>query len=228
MSERKLDHRHARQIHPIAVPPERDVVPEPRCDLRCVRHTSHPGQHRHVIQRRCSLALNDHVFAEPCRDRPRPQDVFHRLPQPEIGCQREGCNDLSQTQPGVAVTRRHPLDPSEHFVGAERLAQSNRTVVDARTNRRDLRPVTRQFTGGPARPPCHREAEGLSVGIRPFGAHDRNRLVTGLLGPVAESAALMTWRKSPGQRVFSDRWSWGGRTRLWSLRPGTPGKSQSW
>ena len=70
-----------------------------------VGHAAHPGQHRHVVERRGGLVLDAHVLAETGGDRPRPQHVLHRLTQPEVGRQREGRDNLREAQAGVAIVR---------------------------------------------------------------------------------------------------------------------------
>ena len=102
-----LEHRQAGQIHLVAALSEGDVVAEPVGHLRGVGHAPDPGQHRHVVERRCVLVLDAHVLTETGGDGPGPQDVLHRLAQPEISGEREGRDDLRQAQAGVSVVRWH-------------------------------------------------------------------------------------------------------------------------
>ncbi len=89
-------HRQPSEVDVIAVGPERDVVTEERSHLRGVGHASHPCQRDDVVQRTAILGLEADVLTQLRSDPPRPQHVIHRLTQPEIGRQRERCDQIGQ------------------------------------------------------------------------------------------------------------------------------------
>lgn len=85
---------------------QRDVVAEPLGLLVRVGVAPHPGEQPGVVDDRPLGLVQAQWLAHPERDQGLPDDVLHRLPQPEVGAQRQGGHQLGQPDLG-ALSRRH-------------------------------------------------------------------------------------------------------------------------
>jgi hypothetical protein len=84
VAEEERESRHPTEVDVIAVGPEGDVVAEVRRNLRRVGHAADPGQHRDVEQG-WTVDRHSQPILEPDSDLPGPQQVRHRLTEPEVG-----------------------------------------------------------------------------------------------------------------------------------------------
>ena len=73
---------------------EREVVPEPLRLLVGVDVTSHPREERGVVDRHALRLVQADALAQAHRDQALAEDVLHRLPQPEVGPQRQDREEL--------------------------------------------------------------------------------------------------------------------------------------
>ena len=95
MAEKEGQGRQPAEVDVVAVGAKGDVVSEVRRDLGGVGHAAHPRQHLDVEQSGTIDRLMDPV-RQPDRDLPRPEQVRHRLPKPEVGRQGEGRQQVGQ------------------------------------------------------------------------------------------------------------------------------------
>ena len=98
VTEHEPEHRQAREVDVEAVTPVGDVVTKPGRDLGCIRDAADPSEGGHVVQRTALAPLETHVVAETRGDKPRSQDVLHRLAQPQVHGQRERSDQLRQSK----------------------------------------------------------------------------------------------------------------------------------
>lgn len=109
MPEEERESGQAAEVHVVAVRPKGYVVTEARGHLRSVGHTPHPGQHRSMEECRLLVLRQPDMSTQPRRDLPCSKQVLQRLPQPQIGRQREARKQLGQADPRVRLAVRPPL-----------------------------------------------------------------------------------------------------------------------
>ena len=68
---------------------EGEIVAEPLRLLVGVDVTSHPREERGVVDRHALRLVQADALAQAHRDQALAEDVLHRLPQPEVGTQRQ-------------------------------------------------------------------------------------------------------------------------------------------
>jgi hypothetical protein len=107
VTEKEPERGRTGQIHAVAVRTELDVVAERGRDLRGIGHTADPGQHRDEEQRIALLLAQLHVGGQLRCDLPRPQHMFHWLPEPEVGGERERGQQFGQGHSGIGLGLLH-------------------------------------------------------------------------------------------------------------------------
>jgi len=70
VAQREAEQRQPREVDGEAVPPIRDVVPEPGRHFRGVGHAPRPGQRRHVVQRCPHVRTHVEVIGQAAGDHP--------------------------------------------------------------------------------------------------------------------------------------------------------------
>jgi hypothetical protein len=95
VAEEERESRHPTEVDVIAVGAEGDVVAEARRNFRRVGHAADPRQHRDVEQGG-TIDGDAQPVLEPDSDLPGPQQVRHRLTEPEVGRQGEGRQQVGQ------------------------------------------------------------------------------------------------------------------------------------
>jgi hypothetical protein len=94
------DHRReAGQVDIQGVRPERDVVAEDRRGLIAVDGAPDVGEDAHVVERGQVVHVETEAFAEAQADPCGPDHVLRRLPEPEVGGQRQRDQQVVQPHP---------------------------------------------------------------------------------------------------------------------------------
>src|SRR5581483_7360954 len=102
VTEHEAEHRQTGEVDVVGVAAEGDVVSEYGGHLGRVRHATDPGECRDVVERAAFVRLHAEVIAEPRRDAPRAQHVFHGQAHPEIGGEGERGDELGQLHARVS------------------------------------------------------------------------------------------------------------------------------
>jgi hypothetical protein len=82
---------------------EHEVVAEPLGLLVRVDVAADVRQQRGVVEDRPLLVAQLEPFRQPQRDQALPQDVLHRLSEPEVGAEREDRDELGQAHAAPVV-----------------------------------------------------------------------------------------------------------------------------
>jgi len=98
---------HAAQLVEVFAGLERDVVAEPLRLLVRVGMTAHVDQQRGVVDRHPVLLAETRQVGQPQRDQALPQDVLHRLTEPQVDAERQCRDQLSQPGARYVGTLSH-------------------------------------------------------------------------------------------------------------------------
>jgi hypothetical protein len=86
---------------------EGDVVTKPLSLLVGVREAAHPGEQSGVIEDLPRRLVETEALTESQRDQALTQHVLHRLPQPQVGPQRQRRDQLGQSHRGSRIRVVH-------------------------------------------------------------------------------------------------------------------------
>jgi len=98
---------HAAQLVDVLAGLEPDVITEPLRLLVRVSVTAHVDQQRGVVDRHPVLLTQTGVASQPQRDQALPQDVLHRLPEPQVDAERQRRDQLGQPRARSTDTLSH-------------------------------------------------------------------------------------------------------------------------
>ena len=105
VTHREGTFREPDEIHVVPIPPEDDVVAEPVRQLRRFCDATDHRERDDVVQGLLGVRLEPDPLGDAPGDEPRPEHVFHRLAEAEIGCEGEGGHQLGQPDARVLAPR---------------------------------------------------------------------------------------------------------------------------
>src|SRR5204863_9452212 len=106
MTHRVGTFREPDEIHVVPIPPEDDVVAEPVRQLRSLRDAADHRERDDVIEGLLPVRFEPDPLGDATGDEPRPEHVFHRLAEAEIGGEGEGGHQFRQPDTRVLLCMR--------------------------------------------------------------------------------------------------------------------------
>ena len=109
VADEKCDLRpRAVEVHERNMRLHHELIAEPPGLLVRIYVAADPREEGGVVDDAAFLLVEPEPLAEPQRDQTLPQDVFHRLPKPEIHTQGQHCNKLREPHRGLRLFSHEP------------------------------------------------------------------------------------------------------------------------